>query len=236
MAFTFRIGSVRSMRPEVFTVATLPAASSTDTFTSSKPSEIAIGTLADQVPSPRTVALKLCVSPLPSVMSMVTSAPISSDVPLISGVSLARSVIGLMFRIGNVRSIRPEVFTVARLPAASSTDTLTSSKPSEIAMGTLADQVPSPRTVALKLWVSPLPSVMSMVTSAPISSEVPEINGVSLARSVIGLIFSTGSVRSINPEVLTVATLPASSMTDASIVSNPSLRSDGTLTDQVPSG
>ena len=125
---------------------------------------------------------------------------------------------------------------MARLPAASSTDTLTSSKPSEIAMGTLADQVPSPRTVALKLWVSPLPSVMSMVTSAPISSEVPEINGVSLARSVIGLIFSTGSVRSINPEVLTVATLPASSMTDASIVSNPSLRSDGTLTDQVPSG
>ena len=136
-------------------------------------------------------------------------------VPEIVGVASLVIFCASIVNVGAAVSTLPLLSaTVAELPASSVAETLTLYAPSAKSAGTSAVYVPSPCTVAVKVWVLPPLSVTLMLTVSPgARSVVPEIVGVASLVKPCASIVNTGSVVSMLPPFsVTVALLPAPSV------------------------
>ena len=156
---------------------------------------------------------------------MVTSLPTRSLIPVMVGRSVSNTNASKLMT-GSDTSTIPDVVTVARLPASSSTDTSTESSPCGKSLGTVMEYVPSPCTVVVNVVSLPALSVSTMVTVVPASLS-PLMVGRSESRSVISTVID-GGVISISPTTVTLVVLPASSVISAVMVTAPSGKSLGT--------
>ncbi|CAM3869098.1 hypothetical protein PSMA108079_11735 [Pseudoalteromonas mariniglutinosa] len=233
-----KLGACVSITPPFsVSLAVLPAASVMLASTWNAPSASGVGTSTAQVPSASTVAVKVCTAPVASVTVRLTIPPISSLLPVMAGVVSLVAASGSISKLGACVSITPPFsVSLAVLPAASVILASTWNAPSASGVGTSTAQVPSANTVAVKVCTAPFASVTAIVTIPPISSLLPVMVGVVSLVAASGSISKLGACVSITPPFsVSLAILPAASVTLASTWNAPSARGVGTSTDQVPS-
>ena len=220
------VGAAVSTSPVVVAVVSLPAVSVTDTSTVNSPSLNSFGTSTLNVPSACTSVVMVCGLPASSVTIIVTTVPSGSPVavPEIVGVVSLLSASASIVIFGAVLSIVPCAEASLWLPASSLTMALTLKSPSTNSLVVSAVQLPSASVCVVIVCVLPPASVTINVTVVPAGTfcTEPEIVGVVSALSGIVLIAIIGADKSIVPLTVSLASLPAASVTVAVIVKSPS--------------